>query len=134
MSDKSHIDYCNMGHLPIYFGFCDNKKAWRKEMRRMKIDDADQMLLNNKPATCWSFTRPNGYECIIVCIDKKSYKTQPVIAVIGLITHECSHAIDYIMQAIGERNPSTEFKAYTLQGLVQFCIDRIGVIDEQRAG
>lgn len=125
---KAHIPYCEMGHLPIYFGYCDSQKSWRKEMKRIKIDGENDMLSCGKDAQCWEFSNENGYRTIIVCIDGKSAKARPVIQVIGLLAHECSHAIDYIMSAIGERNPSTEFKAYTLQGLIQFCVDQSGVL------
>jgi hypothetical protein len=39
--------------------------------------------------------------------------------VVGLIAHESVHVFDEIAKCMNEKEPSSEFKAYTVQWLVQ---------------
>lgn len=38
---------------------------------------------------------------------------------IGLIVHEASHTSDHLFEDLGEKTPSAEFKAYTIQTISQ---------------
>lgn len=102
---------------PIYFGFCPSEKAWRGAMRRMKLDHVYPFADNPKAfvdAFVTTFENTKGDLCCIMSL-RPGYKAPSKRAVEGLFVHEATHIWQKLREHIGERAPSTEFEAYTLQ-------------------
>ena len=98
---------------------CYGQKVYKKFLnKRYKSEDYE--ITKGGVAVLWD--RHNGsYE---VCIGVKKWKD--VIQLKGLIVHELSHAIDFIMRE--NDLTDTEYRAYTMQSMYQtamYFIDEI---------
>ena len=118
------LSYCEMGIVPIHFGFCTNEAAFHKEMKRLDINN-NSLVSDGYAATTHSLhNHKTGENVILVCISKDAIKSHNFVEVVGLIVHECTHAWQYVQAAMNEQCPSSEFEAYTMQALVQFCVGK----------
>lgn len=106
------VIWCNRGYFPGYFGFCPNEKAWNNEMRRLEIKERAQYP--NSDGRCSFFTSPEGKSLTIVTIGEQVDKLDS-IAIACLIVHEAMHVMQNLMEHMGEKNPSSEFEAYSIQ-------------------
>ena len=118
------LSYCEMGIVPIHFGFCTNEAAFHKEMKRLDINN-NSFVSDGYAATTHSLhNHKTGENVILVCISKDAIKSHNFVEVVGLIVHECTHVWQYVQAAMNEQCPSSEFEAYTMQALVQFCVGK----------
>ena len=118
------LSYCEMGIVPIHFGFCTNEAAFHKEMKRLDINN-NSFVSDGYAATTHSLhNHKTGENVILVCISKDAIKRHNFVEVVGLIVHECTHVWQYVQAAMNEQCPSSEFEAYTMQALVQFCVGK----------
>ncbi len=75
-----------------------------------------------KDATVHYFEKTDTHNlCCIVCI--KSVKGLKRSEVIGLLIHETVHIWDAIIDELNEKEPSSEFKAYSIQNIAQRLIE-----------
>lgn len=109
--------WVELGFLPVNVGYVPNKRAWRKTLKQMKRRQ-DPFPESDGSATVWANVDPNHTTVILITIGKRA-SGYSVTQVAGLIAHECMHTWRYIREAIGEKEPSSEFEAYVLQALVQ---------------
>lgn len=98
---------------------CYGQKVYKKFLKK-RYKSEDYEITKGGVAVLWD--RHNGsYE---VCIGVKKWKD--VIQLKGLIVHELSHAIDFIMRE--NDLTDTEYRAYTMQSMYQtamYFIDEI---------
>jgi hypothetical protein len=113
----SRVIWCDRGWQPHHYGFCPDKAAWDREMKRLGVTGTAY------PATdgaCSHFTNlKEASNCTIVTI---STKKRPPLVIVGLIVHEAMHVWREVRDSIGERHPSAEFEAYSLQAITQNLI------------
>ena len=111
---------------PIYYGLCLNKKKFKRELKRLKIPPAEwpKFVTPGSHATIHFFDNINdNHEVAIICI--KNTLEHSLTDVIGLLTHEAMHLWRAIKNNIGELQPSKEFEAYVIQGLIQNIISAL---------
>lgn len=113
------MHYLDMGMLPTYVGFAPDETSWNKEMKRLKMSEE----YPKTDGRCTVFENSSGKTIVIITINKRSEVTQAQVA--GLVAHEAVHAFDFICKDIGETDPSSEFKAYTIQHITQFVLEKI---------
>lgn len=105
---------------PYYYGLCLCEKAFQKEMKRLAIpnDERPAFILNKQSdATTHFFERDDGRRMAIVTIRKR--KGLAAAQINALLVHEAVHIWQAIREDIGERNPSSEFEAYSVQTISQ---------------
>ncbi len=105
---------------PIYYGLCITEKTFHKELRRMQIprDQWPPFILNDwSDATVHHFDGVGGKQCAIVCIRAKQGRSGIQIA--ALLVHEAVHIWQAIRESMGEKEPSSEFEAYSIQCIAQ---------------
>lgn len=119
MKKKSHIEYLDTAMLPCYIGFTSSKEAFESEMSRLGVNTYaacyDPVKMAHATTTC--VRHPKNGTTIIVSIGYVNGFSPDQIA--GLMTHEATHCLDYVLDAMGEDDPGAEFKALTVQWLVQ---------------
>lgn len=115
------VSILELDPYPFKLGFCDNKKAWKKFCKEVGLG-AKYEFIPDSDACCMTFDTSTG-TAAVVCIDYKVQKKKSLSSTIGLLAHECVHAFASLCEEIGEKNPSSEFSAYTIQYFVQFCYD-----------
>jgi hypothetical protein len=104
---------------PFDFCLCVNEEQYRRELKRLKIpkDMWGEFTLNGKRATVHRFTCNDGDPVAFVCIRPTKDKT--IFQMHAVLAHEAVHLKQWMMELIGEDNPSAEFEAYAVQALSQ---------------
>lgn len=109
---------------PLSIGLCQSEKDFKKELKRLKIPlhECDPWIPEDKDGKVWEFKQVNKChnECCIVCIRVNKKRTPTEI--VGLIVHEAVHVWQAVKDLLGERYPSTEFEAYSIQAIAQRLI------------
>lgn len=110
---------------PYCYGLCKSEKEFHKELKRLNVPRAnwpDFLLTSHANATVHFFEQRGdiGRSCI-VCVGK--LKNRPRSQIFGLLTHEAVHIWQAIRDSIGEKYPSSEFEAYSIQTISQRLIE-----------
>ncbi len=100
---------------PVYYGLCLSKRDFRKELRRLGIKERVSWLSPGAGATTHMLDSDDGRACAIVCLG--DHKGRSLAAVHALLVHEAVHVWQKIRETINERDPSSEFEAYSLQSI-----------------
>lgn len=125
------IAYLDTCFLNCDFVFCDSQNDWQNEMNRLNISGCDDLTKCNDART-WMIKDKNIGMCVIaVCIDPRVYKYKKH-QIIGLLAHECLHAIDFIMQNIEEERAGDEIRAYLMQKLMSFCVENSKLFNSKK--
>lgn len=103
---------------PICVAFCKNRQQFTQELKRLKIKEGEfpEFVSPGADATTHFFAKGNK-ECCIVCIMVP--KKIPKIQVYALLVHEAVHIWQAVKERIGEKSPSKEFEAYSIQAIAQ---------------
>lgn len=104
---------------PIYYTLLLDDASFRREMRRLKVPEAEIPSFVNSGAdatTHFLIQGGSGRECAVVCLKAGDHSTEQVHA---MLVHEAVHIWQSIRRRIGEHSPSEEFEAYSLQWLAQ---------------
>lgn len=113
------IDRC-LSQASHYMGLCTTEAMFHRELKRMKIPCnkwPDFIHNEQSNATAHEFQEPSGKLCAIVCIRVPEGTTG--IQVAALLVHEAVHVFDWHCASIGEKEPSSEYKAYGIQNIAQ---------------
>lgn len=99
------------------YTLCTHEDQYLKIIKRLKLKEYNNFILNDySDATVHYFDRKEGF-CCVVCIRKKEDSSLEVIA--GLLCHEAVHIWQEFSSKIGEKKPSEEFEAYSVQTIFQ---------------
>lgn len=104
---------------PLAFGLCLSEKDFKKELKRLHVPKSTwpAFTVNNSHATTHFFENKADGICAIITLDTK-IKVKP-IQVCSLLVHEAVHLWQEIRKMLGEKEPSPEFEAYSVQWLSQ---------------
>ena len=113
--------------FPIDIGFCPSQVEWDKLMENCKIDEwfyPERNANDRGHAHCNNFPGPSEHfsPFTIITVSEKAEKQYDGLTVIGLLAHECVHAVRWLFEMIGEDKPSEEFECYSVQAVLQFMI------------
>lgn len=104
--------------LDMFVGLCTTEAMFHRELRKMKVDKKDwpEYTLRDSGATAHFFIRGETTRAF-VCI--RGHEKHSPIQVAGLLVHEAVHIFQRHCRDIGERSPSSEFEAYSIQQISQ---------------
>lgn len=106
---------------PYCYGLCRTEKEFHRELKRLKLPRSywpDFMLSTHADATVHFFNQTDDTgKCAIVCVGPIKGKT--MAQVFAMLTHEAVHIWQAIIEDIGEKYPSAEFEAYSIQTISQ---------------
>lgn len=106
------VIWCDRGFQPLYYGFCPDEAAWKREMKRLKVE----CPYPTTDGRCTSFDNAKGGDkCILVTIAKHIDRKHDKVAIAALVAHEAVHVWQHVKEAMGETEPSREFEAYAVQ-------------------
>lgn len=120
-ADEPCIAYFGMGPWPIYVGFTDSPKAFRKEMKRLKVANPPEFILNSHSNATAHTLEFEGSLTTIITMEPA--KGKPVEQVAALIAHEAVHVAQQLWEHIGEDRPGREAEAYLVQMVTQCCLE-----------
>jgi hypothetical protein len=107
-------------YSPYYYALCLDPAQFRAELKRLKLprDSWPKFLsTSHANATTHFFEKFDGKRCAIVALGGTEKRTD--IQVHALLVHEAVHIWQEIRDTLGERSPSSEFEAYSIQALSQ---------------
>lgn len=103
---------------PVYYALCLDERAFKAEMKRLKITNSDEWIKNaHSDATTHFMVGPEGKLSAIVCLRVNAGRDP--VEIVGLLVHEAVHIWQEVKTNIGEQHPSPEFEAYSIQWIAQ---------------
>lgn len=102
---------------PLSLGLCLSEKSFQAEMKRLAVPKGNRpaAVIAGAHATAHFFERDDGNLCAIVALgDVKGRTTAEIHA---LLVHEAVHVWQAVRKHIGEKEPSSEFEAYSVQNI-----------------
>lgn len=107
---KIRTVWMDIGFFPYQFGFCPSAYAWKITQETSRRDLGPYPPPN--PKACCTLLRNyrNGQRVAIVTVG--DFAPQVVV---DLLIHEAVHVWQDLRAAVGEKKPSSEFEAYTIQ-------------------
>lgn len=112
--NKAH--FINAGIFPVYIGFCNTEKAWKRLLKHMKIEDDHDFADCGR---CDQFDSSTGGLTIVISLNYNTFKKEPKYIQYSMLAHEAKHAHDAIMDHIKEFKRDGEMSAYTIDWLVR---------------
>lgn len=123
-----------MGHFgnSFFVGFVPSATAWAATMVHLKVVCA-------YPSTPGHLTTLEGKNGEITCLVTVGAEQDASagVNISSLILHEAVHVFQALCEKIGEREPSAEFEAYTIQhayaGLMDaYCVTRRNIFSQAK--
>ncbi len=84
-------------------------------MKEMEVEDEPYPGSDGR---CTTFTK-DGKTRILVTVREGAEKEHPPVEIAGILVHEATHVWQEVRAAMGEREPSIEFEAYSVQAIFQ---------------
>jgi hypothetical protein len=106
---------------PVFYTLCTDEADFYRLMKNIKMPIVDQpeFMIAGSGATTHTF-RTEEYPVAIVCMNLDNDATNAQLS--AMIAHEAVHVFQYILECIGETDPSVEFEAYSIQMITQQLI------------
>lgn len=127
-ASKNKVAWCSNGYQPLYYGFCPSKKAWDREMKRLGIKD-EYPHPDGAGGRMHDFEHSDGAHAVLITICEKQAKEADLVTLIGIMTHEATHVWQTMLDYMGEKDPSPEFEAYSMQFII---MELLTAYDETR--
>lgn len=115
----NEIYWIERGWQACYIGYCPNKKAWKKQMKKMGFKER----YPTHPAAVRIFDKDHK-RIIILCFPSFDIKSN-VVHELGLLVHEVTHVYDGVLEQMQENNPGWEIRAYSMQSIFQEFLEVI---------
>lgn len=97
-----------------------NEKDFHREVKRIAPTEPSFPMLNaGAHATCHSFRDKKGTMTFLVTLDGALAAEKTGIQIASLLMHEAVHIWQSFSEDIGEKEPSREFEAYSIQSIAQ---------------
>lgn len=102
-----------------YLVLCKTEREFHRVMRHCKVplEQWVRWVSDTADATTHELTSPNGGHICVVCI--RAGKEHTGVQIAAMLVHEAVHVWQNHCDRIGERNPSVEFEAYSIQAISQ---------------
>lgn len=107
-----------------YYCLVLNEKQFHKALKHLRLPCKDWpnfLSTSHANATAHHFRKNDGSLATVVCLG--STKGRKLHEIYGLLVHEAVHIWQEYREFIGERFPSSEFEAYSIQWIAQNLID-----------
>lgn len=98
---------------PMYYCLCTTEKEYLGELARLNVKYPDKWVKEISGARTHFLDNDKGSTCAIVCLPLKEDHT--ILEHEALLVHEAVHIFQEICDTWGEKKPSPEFEAYSIQ-------------------
>jgi len=105
-----------MLEMPCKLALCTNEFQFYFMLREIGIPREEAGFWITPRASATTHHIPSK-DTILVCVDPNAEGSS--IAIAALIVHEAVHVFQHFMSSMGEKEPSEEFMAYTIQSISQ---------------
>lgn len=122
---KNNVEWLDRSLLASpFYALCLNEKQFKKALKQLELPRKDWpsfLATKQSNATCHFFEKGDGSIACLVCMH--DYEDREMYSVCGLLVHEAVHIWQEYRKFIGEKEPSSEFEAYSIQWIAQSLID-----------
>lgn len=122
-SPKKHWAGSSLLDTPIEYGLYLNPKDFARALKKMGLPNWDKEIFipEGKGACVNVYDSESGKTIAFVCLNQEKVERESLHLnqVHALLLHEAVHVWQHIKDAIGEKNPSKEFEAYSVQRISQ---------------
>lgn len=120
---KKHWAGSSLINTPVEYGLFLNPKDFAKALKKMGLPnwDKETFIPEGKGACVNVYENQSGEILAFVCLSQEKIEKESIHLnqVHALILHEAVHIWQHIKDAIGEKEPSKEFEAYSIQRISQ---------------
>lgn len=111
------VAWLDRGWQPTFLGFVPSEVAWKRQMKRMKLDHP----WPTAPGHCSNYARKDmpDPDVILVNFNRERFMKATRIQRIGLVAHESVHVWQFICQNAGIEHPDMETEAYSIMSITQ---------------
>ena len=117
-----------MMRSPVHLAFFLREEDFRKELKRLELPREEWPSFIRTGDASTHFITYRGKPACLVCMPLSPRTT--IEQYHALLVHEAVHVWQFIRQSIGEDSPSSEFEAYSIQGIAQSLME---AFKEQRS-
>ena len=102
-----------------YLALCTSEADFHRAMKHCKVprEQWATWITDGADATTHQLTNPDGGRLCVVCI--RAGEQHSGVQIAAMLVHEAVHVWQFHCQNIGEREPSSEFEAYSIQAISQ---------------
>jgi hypothetical protein len=100
---------------PVFYTLATSQKILDAELKKQGFKGDMTGVNDGKGATTQFMTGPQGVSAL-VCIFDHSHEPEQIYS---LLAHEAVHIFQEIKDRMGEKSPSVEFEAYSIQAICQ---------------
>ena len=115
------VAYLDSGLVELngFLGICDSEQGFKRELKRLHVTDYPFSWMSDGCDGKTHFLEKEATgECVyLVCIRRNSKVSK--LQMYGLLVHEAVHVWQAFKESIGEKYPSSEFEAYSIQSISQ---------------
>lgn len=115
----NRVIWCDRGWMPYHYGFCPNEIAWDREMKRLDIKELVPYPAEHD-GRCTPFENSNDHNACALVTVRPAAKS--ALQQVSMLVHEATHVWQFMRAAIGEKEPSIEFEAYSIQNISENLI------------
>ena len=119
MARTSKPSYVSMGPYPGWVGIAFDAATFRREMKRLGVENVPEFVSPGAHATTHRFEHPGHGEMNLVGFDAKVGKGRKPVEIYGLLVHEAVHCKQHVFENMGEDQPGAEQEAYLVQHIAQ---------------
>lgn len=124
MSKKKEFEWCHRSLIqtPFHYALCTTEKGFKKALKKIELpkNQHPEFVNDGKDACVWSFWSSSQRICLVTIRQDESYTIEQIYS---MLTHEAVHLFQYVHNDIGEKQPSIEFEAYSIQQITQNLIE-----------
>jgi hypothetical protein len=108
---------------PYCITLCTTAEMFLAEQQRIGVIPHDIRMFPKRGAAVHFFERedfadPTAMPAMIVTLSDQAKECEP-IQIAAMLCHEAVHVVQEVMKTIGEKSPSSEFYAYSVQAVAQ---------------
>jgi HJR/Mrr/RecB family endonuclease len=106
-------------YMPMTLGLCLGAEAFKKEMKRLNVPKKSRPthMPNVNSAIVHFLESTSGRKNRLALVVLGDVDQLSTVEVHALLTHEAVHVWQEMRDAIGEKEPSSEFEAYAIQNI-----------------
>lgn len=114
-SSSANLEWCNrvLVSSPVFYSLCTSESAFRRGLKKLGVDNPQPWLNAGDCGRVHEFAHQDDGMALVVCIRPTS-DTKELIAT---LVHESVHVWQFTKEYIGEREPSREFEAYSVEAI-----------------
>lgn len=114
-SSSANLEWCNrvLVSSPVFYSLCTSESSFRRGLKKLGVENPQPWLNAGDCGRVHEFAHQDDGMALVVCIRPTS-DTKELIAT---LVHESVHVWQFTKEYIGEREPSREFEAYSIENI-----------------